>query len=466
MSYDHLHVIIIDDDAVDRQAIKRIFQKSRPHWQLTSCVDKASGLEAINAGPCDLVLLDYILPGSTGLDVLHSLAEMKKSLPVVALSGHADQSTAIDMLRIGAADYLIKEGLTAERLTTTIETVVAADRTAYAARQQAILLESLARSTGGVVGTEFMHQLTQQLAKALHIDHVMIVEIDEQHANGLAFWSENGFLYPRQFDRQHPLLLDLITSGKQLFSKNISITFLEGHGSITGSCYAVPVQDKYGQTMGALLLIDNKINLDKTQRDVIALCVDRIGAEIARTQAEQALAEQLRVEQSLSRCACTLLADIDPEKTLDSALQHLLDTTKGDVLSVSISQVMSRGTFQGTCINRVQRPGSKKSQDDSQEYFQECFDRWWGELRNDRIIASPVSLLPGDEASILCTVGICSVLAVPIRLNKETKGYLRIDQYSDHRWLREEVAMLRSGAALLAAFLERRGAFQMQTAVA
>ena len=75
------------------------------------------------------------------------------------------------------------------------------------------------------------------------------------------------------------------------------------------------------------------------------------------------------------------------------------------------------------------------------------------------MIAGPVRLLPADEQPVLYQQGVRSVLVIPLRMRDVTIGLLRVDHHTDeHLWTREEVALVRSGADLIAAYLERRRA--------
>jgi DNA-binding NarL/FixJ family response regulator len=456
MNTEHLHLLIIDDDAIDRQVIRRMLHRHQPTWQLTLCDDSETGLACLQKGRYDVVLLDYLLPKETGLDVLNKLSTHGHRIPVIVLSGHADQSTAIALLRQGASDYLIKDGLQAERLITTITTVIANDRMAYAAQKHADTLSALVRGTARSVGLEYLRHLTRTIATSFDLKHVLFAVIDGVWADCLATWSVDGFLYPRRFTSDHPILSDVATNKNSAFIAHVQITFADGLGIIDGSCFALPIRDHLGIICGALILMHETLSLDNQQRDVLALCVERAEAELARLRTDQLLAERLRIEHAISQCACTLLADRDPQLSIVQALEHLLETTQGNALSIFIKTNNSTAEHQVSweCLGSARK---KKNQTIHQSINSDKWiDRWWSELAKDCIIASPIRLLPNDEAQWLCANNICSVLAIPLRWRESTIGYIRVDHPDEHRWSREEVAMVRSGGALVAAYLEHR----------
>jgi DNA-binding NarL/FixJ family response regulator len=471
MTTENLHVLMIDDDAVDRQSIRRMLQRHQPTWQLTLCENSESGLAALQHGRFDVVLLDYLLPGETGLDVIIKLTSQGHRIPVIALSGHADQGTAINLMRHGAADYLIKDSLQAERLITTIDTVIINDRMAYASRKHAETLSALVRGTARSVGLEYLRHMTRTIATSFAVSHVLFAVIDGAWADCLSTWSVDGFLYPRRFASDHQIFANVAAAHHSAQTNpslaQTCITFGDGMGTIEGACHALMVRDASGSMCGALILMGETLTIDHQQRNVLALCVERAEAELARVRADQLLAERLRIERALSQCACTLLADRDPDNSIMCALEHLLGTTQGDALTVLLldSDAVAKHIPRWNCVGSVGKSHGRAQAPIHQE-LNRWIDRWWSELAKDRIIASPIRLLPHEEAQWLCAHDVCSVLAVPLRWRDTTIGYIRVDHRHEYRWSREEVAMVRSGGALVAAYLEHRRAMSHNRAMA
>jgi len=68
----------------------------------------ATAEEAMRAPPCDVVLADLKLPGTSGVDLLERLKERDRALPVVILTGHGTIADAVSAMRLGALDFLTK----------------------------------------------------------------------------------------------------------------------------------------------------------------------------------------------------------------------------------------------------------------------------------------------------------------------------------------------------------------------
>jgi DNA-binding NarL/FixJ family response regulator len=68
-------------------------------------------LRSIRTSQFDVVLLDLGLPDSSGLDTLHSIRPKLASTPIIVFTGNNDEQTAVEALKLGAQDYLLKQEL-------------------------------------------------------------------------------------------------------------------------------------------------------------------------------------------------------------------------------------------------------------------------------------------------------------------------------------------------------------------
>src|SRR3972149_46385 len=77
-----------------------------PSYDIFQAADAQEGLDVFRKEGPDLVLLDVILPGTDGLAVLQTLRSENKMTPVIMLTGTKSVKTAVDAMKLGAADYL------------------------------------------------------------------------------------------------------------------------------------------------------------------------------------------------------------------------------------------------------------------------------------------------------------------------------------------------------------------------
>jgi len=98
-------VLLIDDEARVRTSLKMVLE---PSYDIFQAADAQEGLDVFRKEGPDLVLLDVILPGTDGLAVLQTLRAENKMTPVIMLTGTKSVKTAVDAMKLGAADYLSK----------------------------------------------------------------------------------------------------------------------------------------------------------------------------------------------------------------------------------------------------------------------------------------------------------------------------------------------------------------------
>jgi two-component system, sensor histidine kinase and response regulator len=103
-------ILLIDDDAIDRQMVRRALKASTLQHTLVEAPDGASGLAAAQRETFDCVLLDYRLPDVDTYELLGILISSEGGhQPVVILTGETDQDVPLRLMRAGALDYLAKD---------------------------------------------------------------------------------------------------------------------------------------------------------------------------------------------------------------------------------------------------------------------------------------------------------------------------------------------------------------------
>jgi signal transduction histidine kinase len=100
-------ILVLDDDPFDRELAARALAALAEPPEIVFARDWAEALPLVEGGGLDLLLLDYRLPGVTGLDILHQLRR-RAHPPVVMMTGQGDVATAVETLRAGAHDYVPK----------------------------------------------------------------------------------------------------------------------------------------------------------------------------------------------------------------------------------------------------------------------------------------------------------------------------------------------------------------------
>jgi PAS domain S-box-containing protein len=104
-------VLFVDDCVDDVQLAIRVLQKAGFAILQHVVETREQFEEALSAGGYDLVLCDYRLPGWSGADVLAAVRDSGRELPVVLVTGTLGEETAVEMIKLGAADFVLKQRL-------------------------------------------------------------------------------------------------------------------------------------------------------------------------------------------------------------------------------------------------------------------------------------------------------------------------------------------------------------------
>lgn len=107
-------ILVVEDDAAIRAGVVTCLELEG--FAVTTAVDAAGGRRAALHGGHDLILLDLVLPGGDGLDILAELRRHQVSVPVIIMTARGAESDRVRGLRGGADDYVVKPFGTAELL--------------------------------------------------------------------------------------------------------------------------------------------------------------------------------------------------------------------------------------------------------------------------------------------------------------------------------------------------------------
>lgn len=130
-------IAVVEDDALQRQALTDVLQLEG--YQCDGYPSAAVALAQDRVLEADLLVTDLNLPGLSGLELIQTLRERRPGIGAILMTGHASLQTAIDAVRIGAVDYVLKPF----KLSTMLTTVSRALEQHRLRREVAILQEDL-----------------------------------------------------------------------------------------------------------------------------------------------------------------------------------------------------------------------------------------------------------------------------------------------------------------------------------
>jgi PAS domain S-box-containing protein len=151
MESEQIKVLLIEDNAGDARLIRQMLNGSGGIAFAVACAGRLSeGLEELKGQGADIVLLDLSLPDSRGMETLHAV-QQGSDVPVVVLTGLDDTDLALDSVRAGAQDYLVKGEVSEELLVRSIRYAIERRRTEAALRESEEKFRVLAEQSPNMI---------------------------------------------------------------------------------------------------------------------------------------------------------------------------------------------------------------------------------------------------------------------------------------------------------------------------
>lgn len=141
-----LNILIVDDDRIDRALVRRQLSDRAANMVLHEAATATEAIDVLTNISIDCLLLDYRLSGQDGLELYKDLKVGPVKFPsaVIMLTGQGNETAAVEAMKSGVRDYLVKEQTTPTSLTSSIERAIGAARTEQELATANALLQELA----------------------------------------------------------------------------------------------------------------------------------------------------------------------------------------------------------------------------------------------------------------------------------------------------------------------------------
>ena len=98
-------VLVVDDEAGVRESLRMLL---KDECEVVTAENVAAARRTLEEFSPDLILLDLVMPGGNGLELLSHVSEQSDDIPVVVLTATRTVATAVEAMKLGAADYITK----------------------------------------------------------------------------------------------------------------------------------------------------------------------------------------------------------------------------------------------------------------------------------------------------------------------------------------------------------------------
>ncbi len=109
-----LKILVADDHPLMRRALTLTISETVERAEVTEVGDGDAVLAACRSAPWDLVILDVVMPGRSGIEVLEQLRALRPEIPVLMVSALPESAYAVRALRLGAAGFVSKASAVAD----------------------------------------------------------------------------------------------------------------------------------------------------------------------------------------------------------------------------------------------------------------------------------------------------------------------------------------------------------------
>lgn len=124
-----IRVLCVEDDSLDRGLIRHALEKEADNFVMIEAVDREMFEELLAEGNFDMVLTDFNILGFEGIEVIRGVKERHPDIPVIIVTGTGSEEVAVQSLKEGAEDYIIKDPVHIAQLPNTILRVMEAKET-------------------------------------------------------------------------------------------------------------------------------------------------------------------------------------------------------------------------------------------------------------------------------------------------------------------------------------------------
>ena len=173
-------ILIVDDSVEDRQACRRYLgRESIVDYRIIEAELGKEGLKLATSVKPDLILLDYSLPDCNGLEFIKELKLQVNQMPaIIMLTEQGSETIAVEAMKSGVKDYLVKGKLNAETIVTSVKSVLQQLRLqvslAKSFQQQKLIAETALRIRKSLDLSEILNTAVKESRLLLNCDRVVI----------------------------------------------------------------------------------------------------------------------------------------------------------------------------------------------------------------------------------------------------------------------------------------------------
>jgi len=349
---DLLRLLLVDDDDVDRMAVRRALRTAEANVEVTEADSVAAAREALGTARFDSVLVDYNLPDGSGRAVLEAARAAEGPPSVIVLTGQGDEGLAVELMKEGARDYIPKQHLSPARLMQSLRYAVEVSRAERETRK-ARRAQQFVADVSAQLGQSLDYQTTLE-----RIAHLAVPEMADYSVLHLV----EGADVIRRAAASHvrPELGALLTAGRRFHKEGdpVSSPLFRAIGSgdavfvpeVTPGWFGEAAEDPEhldllrrlspcslivlplmarGRTLGGLTVAYSVSGRHYDGHDLTVLenVAGRVALALDNARLYQDLREEVRTVETLRRLGETITAELDLSRVVQAVTERATDAT-------------------------------------------------------------------------------------------------------------------------------------------
>src|SRR6266550_265775 len=334
-----LRILHLEDNPNDAELIQATLESEGIVSHVTRVETQTDFFASIEQGGFDLILADYTLPSFDGLSALKIASEKCPDVPFIFVSGTLGEEVAIEALKIGATDYILKERLS--RIVPSVHRALReAKERAERKRAEALLseekqlLEMIARGNSLSMILDALCRLVEELSKG-SLASILLLDPD-----GIRLWHgaapslpksyieaiDGGFIGPAAGScgtaayRKEPVIVsDIATDPLWANYRDLALP----HG--LRACWSTPVLASDGRVLGTFAIYSREPrNPTPQQQSIIEQITDLASIAIERKRAEEERQAHLWFLESMDQVNRAIQGTNDLEQMMSDVLDAVL----------------------------------------------------------------------------------------------------------------------------------------------
>jgi diguanylate cyclase (GGDEF)-like protein/PAS domain S-box-containing protein len=381
--------LLIEDSTADAQLVREALADIEADQITLDHADRlGTGIERLHEGKFDVVVVDLALPDAGQLEAIDRLNRDLPELPVVVLTGSDDEAMAIEALRCGAQDYLIKGATDGRTLARSLRYAIERKRAQGAVENSHLLAAIVESSTDAIISVDQAGTIVSWNAGAKQLLGYRAEEVTGKPIT---------LLVPPDRADLGSALLESAGRGERI--KDFDVQHLHKDGTRIDASVAVSPIKQSGRVAGAAMIIHDTRERQRLEAQLRHLANrDLLTGLYNRRYFEQELERQVSHTSRFWPGGAVLVMGLDNFKHVNDSLGH----RAGDEVIQAIATLL-RGTLPATDL--VARVGG-----DELAVVLPRVDREQARAAADSLLelvrSRPLSLTSGKRLSVTASIGV------------------------------------------------------------